>query len=126
MVRPDEGRQLDAGPAVGRAQQEDLGTRAGYADDGVEELVLQERAALDLETKRNEERRRRLDVGHRDADVVQPLNPRHAGILQASCSHVTPQPPRSHSAAVSRAWAGHDVGCAIFGVRPVASTQEVR
>jgi hypothetical protein len=41
------------------------------ADDGVHELALHERPALDLETERDEERRCCVEVGDGDADVVE-------------------------------------------------------
>lgn len=74
MGRPDEARQLDAGAAIRRPQQDHLGARVRYADDGVQELAFQERAALDFETELDEERGHRVEVGQRDADMGEPPN----------------------------------------------------
>jgi hypothetical protein len=70
-----------APPSWGRSRR--ISVRAGYADDGVEKLALQERAAFDVKSERDEERRHGVEVGHRDSDVVEPPNARHEGILQA-------------------------------------------
>jgi hypothetical protein len=50
---------------------------AGDAGDGVHELALYERPALDLEAQPDEERRHRVEVRDCDADVVEALNVRH-------------------------------------------------
>ena len=71
VVGPDEARELDRGSSAGRPQHDDLGPRVRDAADGVEELALHERAALDLETQPDEERRHRVEVGDGDPDVVE-------------------------------------------------------
>src|SRR5256885_13148316 len=60
----------DLGAAVGRPQHDDLGPRVRYSNDGVQELALEERAALDLETKLDKERRHRVEVGDGDRKSV--------------------------------------------------------
>src|SRR5438309_10035310 len=77
MVGPDEARQLQPGSSVGRPQRDDLGTRVRYANDGVDELAFHEHPAFDLKTQLDKERRHRVEVPDRDADVVEALNTRH-------------------------------------------------
>ena len=60
--------------SAGRPQHRDLALRARDAADGLDELTLHESGALDLESQADEERRRGLEVGHGDADVVEALN----------------------------------------------------
>ena len=64
-------------PPVGRPQPDDLGTRVWYTDDGIQEVALQERAALDFETELNEERGHPIEVGHRDSDMIETSTARH-------------------------------------------------
>jgi hypothetical protein len=71
VVWPDEGRQLQPGPAVGRPEHGDLGAGVGDAADRVQELTLHERPPLDLETEPHEEGRHCVEVGDGDADVVE-------------------------------------------------------
>jgi hypothetical protein len=77
VVGPDEARQLQPGSSVGRPQRDDLGTGVRYANDGVDELAFHEHPALNLETQPDEERRHRVEVPDRDADVVEASNTRH-------------------------------------------------
>jgi hypothetical protein len=46
---------------------------AGDADDGVHQLALYERPALNLEAQPDEERRHRVEVRDGDADMVETL-----------------------------------------------------
>ncbi len=48
-----------------------ISSRVRDADDSVQELALHERAALDLETQPDEERRHRVEVVDSDADMVE-------------------------------------------------------
>jgi hypothetical protein len=50
---------------------------AGDTDDGVHELALYERPALDLEAQPDKERRHRVEVRDGDADMVKTSNVRH-------------------------------------------------
>src|SRR6266566_9313377 len=43
VVWADEARQFQPGSSAGRSQHDDLGTGVRYADDGVQELALQNR-----------------------------------------------------------------------------------
>src|SRR3712207_2925515 len=72
VVGPDEARQLQSGTSVGRPQHDDLGAGVGDADDGVQECAFDRHPrALDLEAQRDEERRHRVQVRDRHADVVE-------------------------------------------------------
>jgi len=75
VVGPDEARELDPGAPAGRPQHDDLAPRVRDADDRVDELALHERAALDLETQVDEERRRHVEVGNGDSHVVELPDP---------------------------------------------------
>jgi hypothetical protein len=77
VVGPDEARQLQPCSTVGRPQRDNLGTGVRYANDGVDELAFHEYPALNLETQPDEERRHRVEVPDRDADVVEASNTRH-------------------------------------------------
>jgi hypothetical protein len=73
VVGPDEARPLQPRASVGRPQHDDLGAGVGDADDGVQELALHEHpCALDLETQPDEERRRRVEIGNSDSDMIEP------------------------------------------------------
>jgi hypothetical protein len=65
------------GPPLGRPQHDDVTAGAGDADDGVHELALHERPALDLEAQPDEERRHRVEVRDGDADMVETSYVRH-------------------------------------------------
>ena len=82
MIRPDEARQLQPGPAVRRTQHHDLRARVRDAADGVEELALHEGPTFHLEPQCDEERRRPVEIGDRDADVVEVLDVGHPGFLR--------------------------------------------
>src|SRR3989441_1715484 len=77
VVGPNEARQLQPGSSVGRPQRDDLGTGVRYANNGVDELAFHEHPALNLEAQPDEERRHRVEVPDRDADVVEASNTRH-------------------------------------------------
>src|SRR6266566_448163 len=49
VIRADEARQFQPGSPAGRPQHDDLGTGVRYANNGVQELALQNRPALTLE-----------------------------------------------------------------------------
>jgi len=73
-----EPRELEPRPIVGRPEHDDLGAGAGYADDGVEELALNEHPrAFNLETETDEERHHGVEARDRDTDVVETSNERH-------------------------------------------------
>ena len=71
MVRPDEAGQLQPHALVRHSQHHDLGPRAGNADDGVYELALDERPALDLEAQPYEERGHGVQIRDGDANVIE-------------------------------------------------------
>src|SRR6185369_2021589 len=60
-----------AGAIAGRLQHDDLGAGAGNTADRVQELALDERPALDLQTERHEEGGHDIEVGNGDSDVVE-------------------------------------------------------
>jgi hypothetical protein len=67
----DEARQLQPRSSAGRPQHQDLAFGVGDAGDGVDEFALHDHPALDLETEPDEERRRRVEMCDRDADVIE-------------------------------------------------------
>ena len=77
MVRPDEARQLQPRTSLGRPQHDDVTAGAGDANDGVDELALYERPALDLEAQPDEERCHRVEVPDGDANMVETSYVRH-------------------------------------------------
>src|SRR5580693_5812589 len=77
MVRPDEARQLQPGASPGRPQHDDVTAGAGDADDGVHEVALYERPAVDLEAQPDEKRRHRVKVRDGDTDMVKTSYMRH-------------------------------------------------
>ena len=65
------------GTSPGRPQHDDVTAGAGDANDGVHELALYERPALDLEAQPDEKRRHRVKVRDGDADMVETSYVRH-------------------------------------------------
>jgi len=74
----DEARQFEPGSPAGRPQHDDLGTGVRYANDGVQELALQNRPALRLEAQPDKEGRHRVEISDGDADVIEVPDGRHA------------------------------------------------
>jgi hypothetical protein len=58
-------------PVAGRRQHDELGAGAGNAADRVHELALDQRPALDLQAQRHEEGGHDVEIGDREADVVE-------------------------------------------------------
>ena len=59
------------GSSAGWPQHDDLGTGVRYANDGVQELALQDRPALSFEAQPDEEGRHRVEIFDRDTDVIE-------------------------------------------------------
>ena len=70
-------RDSSSGSSAGRPQHDDLGTGVRYADDGVQELALQDRPALSLEAQPGEEGRHGVEISDGDADVIEVPDRRH-------------------------------------------------
>jgi hypothetical protein len=82
VLGPDEARQLEPRPTVRRSKHDDLGTRVRDTDHGVEELALDEHPSpLHLKPQADEEVRRCVEIGDRDADVVKALDRSHISML---------------------------------------------
>jgi hypothetical protein len=58
----DEARQLQPVSSAGRPHHDDLGTGVRNADDGVEELALQNRPARSLQAQPDEEGCHRVEI----------------------------------------------------------------
>src|SRR5262249_35793463 len=61
----------------GRPQHDDLGTGVRYANDGVQELALQNGPALSLQAQPDKEGRHRVEISDGDADVIEVPDRRH-------------------------------------------------
>src|SRR5205807_6196697 len=73
----DDARRLQPRTSIRRPQHDDVTAGAGDANDGVHELALYERPALDLEAQPDEKRRGRVEVRDGDADMVETSYVRH-------------------------------------------------
>src|SRR3954469_12748354 len=81
VVGPGEARQLEPGTSAGWPQHDHLAAGAGDTGDGVNELAFHGHPALDLETEPDEDRQRPIEIGHRDADMIETSDARHGRTL---------------------------------------------